>query len=45
MQKHPSEKKVLQQIPQISQENICAGISCFDKIKLCGPATSLKTSL
>ena len=44
---HPkgSLKKVFWEISQNSQENICAGISFFDKVKLYRSATSLKTRL
>ena len=38
-------KMVLWEISQNSQENICAGISFFDKVKLCRSAASLKTRL
>ena len=36
---------VLWDILQNSQENICVGISFFDKVKLCKSAASLKTKL
>ena len=38
-----SLKMVLWEISQNSPENICAGISVFDKVKLCRSAASLKT--
>ena len=48
MEKQPSKwflKKVLREISQNSQKNICAEISFFDKVKLCGSAASLRTRL
>ena len=38
-------KMVLWYISQNSQENICAGTSFFDKVKLCRSAASLKTQV
>ena len=40
-----SLKIVLWEILQNLQENICGGISFFDKVKLCISAATLKTRL
>ena len=45
MQKQPSIGFFKKGVSQNSKESICAGISFFDKVKLCRSALSLKARL